>query len=183
MNEHLKSVFEIILPRIYKSGINYWITGGIAIAGINGSFYRNNQDVDLVLDINDYDKIKKLVYDLQAEYPEWKLHEKFLSNGRPKINLYEKDKEIFSVIPIYFDKKDVTFKYPDGDFTFKRELMFPIERTIDQYKFPTGSDKIIKDLLIIYLDILKAGQKYKKLQSYKEDAKLILTPEEFNKYY
>ena len=64
MNEHLEPVFKTILPEIEKSGIDYWVYGGISVAASVGRFIRRNPDVDVFVKNNDFGRIKLLLEDL-----------------------------------------------------------------------------------------------------------------------
>ena len=55
MNEHLRQIFEAIIPAIENADIAYWVYGGIAIAGLNGAYLRENPDVDIFVMSNDYE--------------------------------------------------------------------------------------------------------------------------------
>ena len=46
-NTHLAPVFNEIFPLLIAQEIKYWVYGGVAIAGVKGSFGRKNADVDV----------------------------------------------------------------------------------------------------------------------------------------
>jgi phosphorylcholine metabolism protein LicD len=100
MNEHLKCVFEIVLPAVEQAGIRYWVYGGVAIAGIKGKFMRpNHPDVDLFVMEDDYEKIVETISKFESALG-WTPKDDE-SEKRKKRNWFApgRDENILSVVP------------------------------------------------------------------------------------
>jgi len=63
INEHLGPVFEEVLLAISNVGIKYWVFGGVAVAGINGKYIRENQDIDIYVQEEDFWKLEPILKD------------------------------------------------------------------------------------------------------------------------
>lgn len=179
MNEHLKPVFEILLPVLENSSIDYWVFGGVSIAAYKNEFFRKNKDVDIFVKEIDFQKTKLLL-------------EKFCSknifktiyslpkniNDKPKLNILL-NKEIMSVIPVYQKNNKILFKYRDNNEEYSIQILERVKRNINGYKFFTPKDKFIKEMFINHIK----SRQDKKIKSYFiEDANVVLTREEFKKY-
>lgn len=170
MSEHLRPVFEIILPSL-EGKVDYWVYGGVAIAGVKGSFFRENSDVDIFVYEEDYlkaiDLIKRSGTQLKSD------EAPLIRNKRPKMDFYigEVKSEIFSVIPIYkLDDGKIKFIY-QSDFIPKNNLT-KVVRTIGNYKFITSNTEFIKEQFM-----RKIGGKLAKQEELsektKKDAKVL----------
>jgi len=62
MNEHLKPIFEAVLPALENGGIPYWV----AIAGVNSNHLRHNPDVDVFVVSENFDQAIALIADLET---------------------------------------------------------------------------------------------------------------------
>lgn len=183
MNEHLKPVFEIVLPKLGSADIKYWVYGGIAYAAMAGKFYRSNSnpDVDIFVLEEDFTGVEEIMQNICIKN-NWKLCKEFV-NGRNKLEMYilKDDKrwiERMSVIPA--SKKDnfVELKFRKGPGEYPLDILNLLERKIEGFGFYTISDQYLKKLFIEYLD---SKNKYPSKRI--EDARYILSEEEFKKYF
>lgn len=149
MNEHLKPIFQIVLPALEKAGIDYWVYGGVAIASTKGEFYRPNDDIDIFVFDNDYQRTLKEIEKLNYDWIRIEVAEPL--KGRPKNNYFieikGEEKEIFSVIPVYKVNNDKV------KFIYKIELIPQVllireKRAIGDYIFFTPSTEFIKEQFI-----------------------------------
>jgi hypothetical protein len=179
MNEHLRPIFEIVLPKITSTNIPYWVYGGLGYASMVGAFYRNNPDVDLfVLDI-DFEKVENILQTMCQENA-WNICKTFIKSGRPKLELHikEKEPERLSVIPVCKSENSVKFRFREGSKVYSLESLTPVKRNLGGYVFTTPPDDFLKILLVEYL-ASKSNYPGKRI----EDAKHILLKEEFQKYF
>jgi hypothetical protein len=156
MNEHLNPIFEILLPAIENANYQYWVFGGVAIAGIKGRFIRDNEDVDIfVLDEN-YLPTRDIVTSLAEDLSwEWKDGEEV--RGRPKRDFKPpgSSKSIFSVMPAYKEGSRVKLIFPaSADKYFLESELGRQKRNIGHHTFFTPSQAVIRDLFthnLLYL--------------------------------
>lgn len=151
MNKHLEPIFKILIPKIEKGEINYWVYGGIAIAGIKGYFYRNNQDVDIFVLDKDYKKVEEIIREV-AKINLWEIKTSVIKNIRPKSELIIEDKERLSIVPIYERGNEIEFIFENGPKKFARKLLKPAIHYIGEYKIITPSEDLLKELLRCYLE-------------------------------
>lgn len=155
MNEHLKLVFEIILPKLEETQIDYWVYGGVSIAAYAGKFIRDNKDVDIFVRDTDFEKAKSILHDLckQMNFIP-KLNPPTPKNReRPKLEIKIDDSnESFSMIPIYLKNNMVVFRYKDGDQEYSNRILEKIERKISGYRFFTSKNEFIKDMFIKHIE-------------------------------
>ncbi len=177
MNEHLKPVFEKILPKIFSSHIKYWVYGGIGLAAIKGGFYRYNSDVDVFVEDINFPRIKKILEDACKENG-WEPRETCLKTGRPKIDILIEGNEVMSVIPVYLRGEFVKFMFLEGSKEYSAYVLEQKERHLGGFYFFTPSDDFIKVLFINYLES-KTKYPYKRI----EDARQICSKEEFMKFF
>jgi hypothetical protein len=147
MNEYLKPIFKIVLPKIEQAGIDYWVYGGIANAAYNGDFFRINQDVDIFLMDADFEHAKSILYEL-CQHNNFKL-KSYYRRKRPKIKLIIDDIERFSMTPICHKNGIILFKHRAGDQEYPDKILEKIERNISGFRFFTPNDYFIKILLLI----------------------------------
>ena len=175
MNEHLKPIFEVLLPELEKAQFNYWVYGGISIAALGREFIRVNKDIDIFVRDTDFEKIKS-VLDTLCNENNFKLKQyPTRNNERPKIEIKINDIERFSMIPVYQTDDMVTFKYKDGDQEYSNQILERIERNTSGYRFFTPPSEFIKAMFINHI---RARPDKKKRKEIKKDAKAILSPEE-----
>lgn len=181
MNDQLKPIFEIVIPKITADNVKYWIYGGIANAAMVGSCYRSNPDVDLFVLKEDLAKTEKILEKLCNENG-WRICKTFL-NDRPKIEVSilkngKKWVERLSVVPIYIKNEHVELVFREKLGKYGKDILDGIKRTLDNVAFYTTSYKFLKILFIEYLDS-KKNYPSKRI----EDARRLLTEEEFRKYF
>src|SRR5829696_1843077 len=111
MNEHLKCVFEIVLPAVEQAGIRYWVYGGVAVAGIKGKFMRPNPDVDLFVMEHDYEKIVEIISEFESAFG-WRPKDDD-SEKRKKRDWFPsgRDEDILSVVPVFSDGDQIRFVF------------------------------------------------------------------------
>jgi len=184
MNEHLKPVFEIILPRLEEAKIDYWVFGGVSIAAYAGDFIRKNKDVDIFVKEVDFQKAQSVLYSTLCNlYKQMNIKLIYyfpaLKNNRPKLEIEIDKNEMFSMIPIYPKNNLVVFRYEDGDQEYSNQILERIERNISGYRFFTSRNEFIKDMFIKHI-IVRPDKKDR--PNIKKDGEAIFTPEEYKKY-
>ena len=179
MNEHLKPVFEQVLPKITSANIPYWVYGGVGYASMVGHFYRSNPDVDLFVLDNDFENVENILGNLCKE-TSWKICKTFIRSGRPKVELYIKEKERLSLIPVCKTGNSVEFNFREGSKQYPLEILTQVERHLGRYRFQTPRDSFLKTLLIGYL---KSKKHYPNPKKRIEDARHVLTEEEFRQFF
>lgn len=182
MNEHLKPIFETLLPGLEEAEIDYWVFGGVSIAAYAKEFIRYNKDVDIFVRDNDFENAKSVLGDLcKKSNFELTYHQPKESNERPKIEVKIDGRERFSMIPIYQNNNDATeFRYPDkygGNEEYPKQILERVEVNISGCRFFTPQDAFIKDMFINHI---RARPEKKKREEYQKDAKAILSPEELS---
>lgn len=166
MNEHLLPVFEIILPELEKSGIDCWVIGGVAIAGIKGGFLRTNSDVDLIVKNEDLNSSKAIVEKICSRHPDWRIAENLGIKERPKIEVHINGNKIFSMKPVFIEGDKVKFIFPNGgSIVFHLDVLALERRKIDKFSFNTSRDRYIKDLFYNHYNLLLNRHKGKETES------------------
>lgn len=100
MNENLEPVFNILLPGLESSGIDYWVYGGVSVAACAGEFIRDNKDVDVFVRDTDFEKGKSSLYKICVKYNFKLIYIQPKNAGeKPKINIEIDNNERLSVIP------------------------------------------------------------------------------------
>ena len=178
MNEHLRPSFETVLPTIQNAGIRYWVYGGIAIAGINGAYCRDNPDVDIFVLDDDYDRTIDLVAGLEQQL-NWEHRDADQQRERRKREwrIIGTKGDILSIVPVFPQGDSVRFVF-ERDFVPSTNLTEET-RTIGTYSFITPSKEFLKELLIRKVNrgrLIK--QRRKKLR---KDAKVVMDHEEYNR--
>jgi len=176
MNLHLQPVFNIILKKLEEADIQFWVHGGVAIAGIKGQYLRENNDIDTFVLYEDYEKASELLYNLCSEYENWKIiFYKSVERRRPKLQIYINGKEIFSLMPVFKNQKGVEFIFPNkGSKNFPLNILSFISRNLDGFEFNTTSDKYIKELFYNHYDLCKKrGDTGSHMKNYKIDKKYL----------
>jgi len=186
MNEHLKPVFSLLLPRLEKAGIDYWVYGGVAIAGIKGYFYRCNKDIDIFVLNKNYKKANDIIKET-SDKNLWIFKPAKLLGTRPKNELFIDGKERLSIVPIYETDSEVKFIFEKRPKIFSGILLKSVIRYIGKYKFITPSEDLLKELLRFYLEsFFKSERKRndKKLwEKRKLDAEKLLGNKETKKLF
>jgi hypothetical protein len=192
MNEHLNSIFELILPDIEKAKIKYWVYGGISVAGIKKEFIRKNDDVDIFVLNESYCKTLDVIEDTRINLG-WR-KEDSVHNKRSKGSYFSPGikNDIFSVIPVYRENVKIKFVSSTNSIYFPEDFLDSIRRSVGTYNFFTPKNEYIKDLFIFNLKHLFNNYKdgKNKLQRRKDlrdkyivDAQVILGKKEINKYF
>ncbi len=176
MNEHLRQIFEAIIPAIENADIAYWVYGGVAIAGINGAYLRENPDVDIFVMSNDYDETIELVTRFEKEL-NWKHCDAKPQRGRRKREwrMVGERKDIFSVIEVYPVGENVRFIF--GTDFIPQNPLTAVRRRIGDYSFITPSSELIKELLVSKID---SGKLLKdRREKLKHDARVLMSDDEY----
>ena len=174
MNEHLKPIFEKVLPAIENLKIDYWVYGGVAVASMRGDWIRFNQDVDTAVMEKDFEKTAAILMNL-AYINKWRTRVTDF-RGRPKLDLYPNiGQENFSLIPLYKINNQVEFKF-GYKIRLPESVMLREKRTIKNHSFFTFKDEYIRQLLMHYLRHNKVGKEDKHIR----DALEILDKDEIS---
>jgi hypothetical protein len=175
MNEHLASVFNIIFPKLREKNINFWVFGGIAIAGIRGEYLRKNNDVDTFIEDKDFKKAKDILEELCVNHQKWKICYSVLNGLRPKTEIYENGNEIFSLMPIYKNEVSVDFIFPNGGSdNFHPDVLTPVKRSLSGFKFNTPSSEYVKKLSYNHYNLLlKRNYEGNHMENYRIDKKYL----------
>lgn len=179
MNKHLEQVFNVLLLGLERSGIDYWVYGGVSIAGFIGRFIRENQDVDIFVREVDFDRVKANLNELCAKN-NFQLREPVpLLNGRRKLEVII-DRERLSVVPAYIKDQKVILLFKRGAREYPMHLLEKIERNISGYRFFSPTNEYIK---LLFLNYLTTSSKKNKDKIKNFDSKYILTPDEYTRMY
>lgn len=185
MNSHLKLVFQVLLPKLEEAGVEYWVYGGVGVAAYVGIFIRENDDVDIFVKELDFDKVKSILENICSNQSN--IHLKLckpLDRGgyqRPKLEVKTNaGDEIMSVVPAYVKNDIVTLVFGQGPEDYSNEVLQKVERNLSGYKFVTPVNEYVKR---IFTDCLPFRINGKSKQNVQKDAKAILSPEEYRKYY
>ena len=184
MNKHFESVFEILLLGFEKTGIDYWVYGGIAVAAYAGELIRENPDVDIFVKEEDFNKIKSLLKEICIDQENTELKECNLLNrgsfSRPKLEVKIDGRERLSVVPVYLRDDNAILVFGDGTKDFSKGILGKTERDVSGYRFFTPPNKYIKK---IFLHCFRHKRNWKSRGDVRKDAEVILSPEEFRKYF
>ena len=179
MNEHLKPVFDLLLPKLDAAKIDYWVYGGVSIAGMFSQFHRYNKDVDVFVKNADFEDAR-LALESVCENQEFNHCTKTSpETARPKFEIFDSDmKEIFSMIPVYQEGSDVIFKYPKafgGSEVFSVGIYEKEERYVSGYRFFTSQDKYVKEFFIKHMKTRPKERLMMRPNTFCKDAKLLLS--------
>jgi len=175
MNNHLAPIFQLVLSRLEKNHLDYWVYGGVTIAAYAGRFVRDNQDVDIFVKDNDFNTLIQITNILCIQY---NFKHKLTYKGtakRPRVEILIDGIERFSAVPIYEQAERVIFKYDDGDQEYSSSILEKVERNISGYRFFTSQDSYIKEMFINHI---KARPDKVTREKIIIDAMVILSPEE-----
>lgn len=187
MNEQIKLIFKKVIPVIQANNVKYWIYGGIANAAMVGDYYRNNPDVDIFVLEDNFKKTEEILEKLCLENG-WKISITFLKN-RPKVEIVISGKECLSIVPIYIKCDNVELIFEKQNIEYPLDFLQQIERTLEGYFFYTISDEYLKRLFIVYLDSRREGNgkmlftNRSIAEKRLKDARVILSDDEFDKYF
>ncbi|MFA7302466.1 MAG: hypothetical protein WC030_01840 [Candidatus Paceibacterota bacterium] len=117
---HLQIIFEEVLPALVAENVRYWVFGGVAIAGVASRVLRSgenrNGDVDIYVCEADFNKAERIVRKLAEQHGDWDAdrwvvtYSMMKGTGRPKVELYVKKYQLFSVVPVYPTEEGVEFR-------------------------------------------------------------------------
>ena len=183
MNEHLRLIFVSFLPALEKAEIDYWVYGGISVAAYVGRYIRENDDVDIFVKEPDFERTISTLELVCRANPGCGLKERkpLECDGykRRKIDLKVNGAERLSVIPLLPKDNDFVLVF-NGIKRYPKTAIYKVARNIEGYKFTTCSNELTKDLFVYCLPYRIRGKSKDKV---KLDAKAVLTPQEFNKFY
>lgn len=186
MNEHLKPIFEILLPNLENADTNYWVFGGVALAGMKGKFYRPCRDVDIFVFDRESERTISSVKAI-SEKNLWLFKPAKKVRGRPKWDLLIDNKERFSVMPIYERGSEIEFIFENGPKRFPRELLESVTYRVGIYRFTAPGEDLLKRLLRCYLECFFKSERRMRSKSLWEkrklDAEQILGYEEAKKLF
>lgn len=176
INEHLEPVFKEVLPAISNAGIKYWVFGGVGVAGINGKYVRENQDIDIYVQEEDFWKLEPMLKDLVEKHgawdgDNWTLNYSMLKrHKRPKFALNIKKVERFEVIPVYRIPGGIEVRVTDPTI-LSEDALIQEEKYLDGQPFFTAPENVVKKILSDMVEV--CIKNYNKTEYIKED----------NKYY
>ncbi|MBP9771801.1 MAG: hypothetical protein KBD16_02665 [Candidatus Pacebacteria bacterium] len=187
-NEHLAPIFQEVLPALTNGGVKYFVFGGVGIAGLAGKFFRENEDVDVYVAEEDFSKTESILRTLCEEHGDWDadgwtlLYSRLKTTRRPKLDLYIKGVQLFSVVPVYRTSQGVEFRVLRA-FVLPENALNQKPRSISGLEFFSPPDDILqlllKNLLESYTERKKPVEEYTK---YLLDARMVLPEEELHKY-
>lgn len=125
---------------------DYWVIGGIAIVGLKGSFFRDNEDIDLLIWRNDF---SNLLEGLRNEFKKFRVYYN-QKKGRDRIYIKQDNKNIIEIMPIESYGKYFYLKLAD-DYNinddklkyFSEDLLQKQEKQIDRVRFIIPSEEFI----------------------------------------
>lgn len=147
-NKHLYVFFNEVLPALEKKGIPYWVIGGTAIAGVAGTFIRENGDVDVCIPEDDFDKTKECLTELCRSHGEsWKLIPSYdESLKRPIIEIFINETERFSVVALHATINGYELRLDENRIKIDNKPTRE-KRKIDDFTFFTFPTPILKKIL------------------------------------
>lgn len=178
-NDHLKPVFEIILPALEQEYVGYWVYGGVSIAAHNGNFFRVNSDVDIFVLDTEFENAKIVLNEISKKN---NFILKIMNNisSRSKLDMRIAGKERLSVIPVFKKDAGILFKYDDGDQVYSGEIMTKVEQNISGFRFYTPTNNVIKEMFINHL---KARPDKVSRDKVIDDGRHLLSEEEFSNLF
>jgi len=180
INKHLDPVFNVLLPKLEEAKIDYWVYGGISVAAFAGKFVRKdrNDDVDIFVKEEDFLKAKFTLKPFCIGNFKLKDHHPLIRGAykRPKFDIKNGKHEGLSIVPIYLEDNKITLVFGSGIEMYSNGILNKVERNIESYRFISPRNEYIKLLFINYLRSNRSKVKM-------EDARAILTTNEFNRLY
>ncbi len=152
INEHLGPVFEEVLPAISNAGIKYWVYGGVAVAGVHGKYIRENQDIDIYVQEEDFWKLEPILKDLVEKHGDWDgdrwslTYSMLKRHKRPKFALNIKKVQRFEVVPVYRTPGGIEFRTSDPTI-LSEDAFIQEEKYLDGQKFFSAPESVVKKLL------------------------------------
>ncbi|MDP2860905.1 MAG: hypothetical protein Q8N98_04310 [bacterium] len=183
MNEHLKPVFEIILPALEQAGVEYSVFGGIGVAGMRQVFYRQNDDVDVCVSEKNFLAVGKILSSL-ARQQNWELKKDLrLVPGRPKYELsfIGEKHNFFSVIPLFETPDGIEFKFYKNSLVFENDIWNRERQVIGNFSFYRFKNKYVKELCLAHVKHLGKRAFEPEYRKYLNDLEGISSKEELTK--
>ena len=143
--EKLLEVLEKVDSFFQAQNKDYWIIGGVAVAGLNESFFRDNEDIDLLIWRNNFNG---LVEQLRNKFEKFEIYP-YQRNERDRIYIRQNNKNIIEIIPIETNDKYFYIKFADDkniDNKIKylfNNLLKKQEKQINDVKFIIPSKELI----------------------------------------
>lgn len=157
INKHLSPIFDEVLPELTRAGIRYWVFGGIGVAGVNGSYVRENQDIDTYVLEEDFGKVELILRKLVEEHGAWDgdrwslTYSMLKRHKRPRLSLNIKKEERFEVVPVYKIPGGIEVRVADI-IVLSEDALVQEERVLEGYHFFSPPKEIIKKLLLSVID-------------------------------
>ncbi len=180
MNKHLKPVFYEILPALEKSNINYWVYGGVSVAAYAGKFIRCNGDVDVFVLENNFQAARKIMVNFCKEDSSYEEKACQLKNGwRQKSEIRKKGQEVLSIVSVREVDKKVQH-IVGGLRTYNLDLLNRIPRKIEDFRFWTPPDELIRLIFNDYIRYRSGPPKSTTKIKVKSDARIMLPGQDIN---
>jgi hypothetical protein len=177
MNEHLRPVFQILLPDLERAEIKYWVYGGVSRAALVGRFVRRNDDVDIFVKRQDFDSTEA-IFRHSCHQNGFRLRRS--GSLRPKLEVIDKT-EILSVVPVFLEDGLVKFRFrKNGSAEYPCQILAETPRSICGYRFFAPPNEYIRDLFKRYLTLRPDVIRRREIWI---DAKEVLTPDEFRAFF
>lgn len=187
MNEHLEPIFKIFLSGLEESGINYWVYGGIAVAALAGRFIRKNgnKDIDIFVKERDMDDARSILesrcYDQDLVWNECQpLKMDGFSRRKLEVRKNQSRKDMLSIVPVFLENNEATLVFGNGVKKYPLDILERVKREISGNIFYTPPDLYIRE---IFKNTFQGKRNWSTREEIIEDAKIVLTPEEFRKYF
>lgn len=152
-NSHLDIIFEEVLPALSNAGIKYFVFGGVGVAGVNGSYIRENQDVDTYVLEEDFGKVEMILRKLVEEHGAWDgdrwslTYSMLKKHKRPRLSLNIKKEERFEIVPFYRIPGGVEVRVADI-IVLPEGALIQEDRVLDGHHFFSPPKEIVKKLLL-----------------------------------
>ena len=190
-NGHLDVFFKEVLPGLTEKGIDYWVVGGVAVAGVAGAFIRENKDVDVCVRESDFNAVHAYLSTLcQSRGESWRSHYSFdRSAQRGKIEIYVNGIQRFSVDSLHESADRVEFLIMGNKKVVFNERLVREERAIGDMRFFTAQRSIIAGILRHVMNDLSHHSPVKLFENtaaesrYWVDAMVLLGKEEYEAIY
>ncbi len=185
-NEHLALIFQEVLPALTSGGVEYFVFGGVAIAGVTGEFFRKNEDVDVYVVEEDFSKTESILRALCQEHGDWDAdgwtlsYSQLKTTRRPKLDLSIKGVQLFSVVPVYKTPQGVEFRVLQV-FMLPENALTQTARLVDGFQFFSPPDEVLFTLLRNLIQNYKErGKPVEEYAKHLLDAKMVLPDEKLS---
>jgi hypothetical protein len=176
LNDHLNPVFGFLLPALERAGIDYWVFGGVAVAGCIGQFIRFNKDVDVMVKRDDYETAERILRAISNDMGfALRVLEPTQPGRRGKFEIYIDGQERMSVMPILVDDDGVILQFGRKQHRYPREAFEKTPALVQGAEFFTPTRNGIR---LIFHDHLRSRSDKKTRPSIVEDARVLLTEAE-----